>query len=555
MDRLIERTFLSYTVGALVGAFALVVEVAASGLSATWGALAAYMLVGGVLGSAARWFFAWRLRARAARTGAAAVLAAFGSLHLLYFANVRLLPGEHYLSARSLALDAAILLAMTLPAVWLARWTRAEAARERWGRPAACFGALVLVASLSLLGTHLPRDESAVFRSGTGPNLVLVVLDSARRDHMGFHHYAAPTSPSLDREAAGARVFDSAFAASSWTVPSVVRLLQAGAPPGTTGSGLTLSERLARRGYVTACFTDNPHLTNDRNFLRGFDRVDRSVGLWRDVLRGTVIGEVIERVSPGLDRDLTDRAIEWASHRREPFFLYLHLMDSHTPYHHPAIDGVRRPGRRIEFPVSGMSMTPVEAADIVARYDGGIRSADAAAGRLLAAVRGWGRPFLAIVTADHGESLGEAGHWFHGQTLRPELLAVPLLVIGGGVVPGRVATPVGHDAIPATLLAAAGDRPGAGIDLRSEAGNGVVDGALPPSLRYRIVGHHKVVVDADTGRRLLFDLAHDPGEVVDRSHADPELAAKLSDDLIANHPVRIDSDRNERLHALGYSGW
>jgi hypothetical protein len=82
-----------------------------------------------------------------------------------------------------------------------------------------------------------------------------------------------------------------------------------------------------------------------------------------------------------------------------------------------------------------------------------------------------------------------------------------------------------------------------------------VDGALPPSLRYRIVGHHKVVVDADTGRRLLFDLAHDPGEVVDRSHADPELAAKLSDDLIANHPVRIDSDRNERLHALGYSGW
>src|SRR5262245_38367438 len=96
VERLVERTFLSYTVGALVGAIALIVEIAASGTAPSPEAFAAYMLVGGSLGILGRSLFAWRLGTRAARTGAAAVLAAFGSLHLLYFANVRLLPGEHY---------------------------------------------------------------------------------------------------------------------------------------------------------------------------------------------------------------------------------------------------------------------------------------------------------------------------------------------------------------------------------------------------------------------------------------------------------------------------
>src|SRR4029453_1113651 len=99
MDRWIERTFLSYAVGAMVGAFALLLEIAASGAPANPEALAGYTLVGVLVGTTPRMLFAWLLPSGAARLGAAAVVAAFGSLHLLYFANVQLLPGEHYLGA------------------------------------------------------------------------------------------------------------------------------------------------------------------------------------------------------------------------------------------------------------------------------------------------------------------------------------------------------------------------------------------------------------------------------------------------------------------------
>ena len=64
-------------------------------------------------------------------------------------------------------------------------------------------------------------------------------------------------------------------------------------------------------------------------------------------------------------------------------------------------------------------------------------------------MNGRGRPFVAVITADHGESLGESTRWFHGQTLAPELLAVPLVVLGEGVVPGRVTGPIANTAIRA----------------------------------------------------------------------------------------------------------
>jgi arylsulfatase A-like enzyme len=555
MPRLIERAFLSYAVGAVVGAGALLLESAASGTRPSAEALAGYTIVGGLFASAIRLSFALLLPSRVGQTGAVAVLAAFGSLHLLYFANVYLLPGEHYLGARSLATDALIVLAVGIPAVWMTRSARAEAARRRWGVGAAGLGAALLVLGLGVLAVYFPRDEGEVSRTGTGPNLLLVVLDSVRRDHMGFHGYAAAVSPELDREAAKARVFDAAFSASSWTVPSVARLLQVDETTGVAGPALTLPERLVHRGFVTACFTDNPHLGSGSSLLRGFDRVDRSVGTWRDIFRGTVIGLVIERVSPGRDADLVDRASEWAGRQRGPFFLYVHLMDSHAPFRQAPIDGRRRPGRRVEFPVSGMTMSASEAEDVVARYDGGVQSADAQAGRLLAAARRWSAPFLAVVTADHGESLGEAGHWSHGQTLRPELLAIPLLLTGDSVVPGRVATPVGYGALTATLLAAAGDPEPQGADLRTQAGNGIVEGALPPSLRYRIVGGHKLVVDTETGRRQLFDLVRDPREEIDRSRESPELAATLAEGLSITAPASLSAESRERLRALGYASW
>jgi hypothetical protein len=201
-------------------------------------------------------------------------------------------------------------------------------------------------------------------------------------------------------------------------------------------------------------------------------------------------------------------------------------------------------------------MTPDEAEDIVARYDGGLRSADGQAGRLLAAAAGWGRPFLAIVTADHGESLGEEGRWFHGGSLAPELLAVPLLVMGEGVAPGRVRGPAGHASIGPTLLAAAGSPPRPGLaDLRSGDGVEAVEGALPPYLSYRVSRGFKVVVDHRSGRRSLFSLKDDAREIRDLAAEKADLAGILAAGLTdPERPGKPSPEQVERLRALGYAG-
>ncbi len=484
-----------------------------------------------------------------------AALLSFASFHLLYLANVKLLPGEHYLAGKSLVVDLLIVATLIVASVPLLRSSLVQSIRVRLGDASAVFGAALLIGSTALLVWVWPRAKPDPQRQGEGPNLLLIVMDSVRRDRLSLGGEAHPATPLVHALARHGRAYTSAWASSSWTVPSVSSML--GADNDAAGNGATLAVRLASRGYVTACFTDNPHLAGGGTLMKGFDRVERSVGSWRSILRGTVLGEIIERVDPGSDGRLAGRVLRWASGRRGPFFLYVHLMDSHTPYRFPPIDGRRRRGRRIEFPITGMALTPEEAQDVEARYDGGVRSADAQVERILAAASHWGRPFVAVVTSDHGESLGETGRWFHGQTLAPELLAIPLLVVGKGVVPGRAEAAVGHDAVMTTLLAAAGVAcpDCSGPDLRSSAGSGVVDGALPPRLAYRIAGRYKVVVDAASGERHLFDLRADPGERRDLAAERPQVVEAMCAGLTGGfHRVDPTPEGAERLRSLGYSG-
>jgi arylsulfatase A-like enzyme len=298
-------------------------------------------------------------------------------------------------------------------------------------------------------------------------------------------------------------------------------------------------------------------MTSGAQMLRGFDRVERSVRAWRGMIVGTALGEAVERLFPGSDERLATKALAWMERQSGPFFLYIQLMDSHTPYRFPPLDGRRRAGRRIEFPATGMRMTPEEADSIRARYDGGVRSAQAQAARLLTALASRGRPFLAVITSDHGESLGEEGRWFHGRTLAPELLGVPLVVIGDSVERGEIFTPVGHAAIAPTLLAAASipclDCTRA--DLRRDAGPGTAEGGLPPRLAYRIGEGYKLVLDLETGRRALYDLRSDPAERRDIAALAPEVVKTLASGLSGDtRPPEIEPEHLERLRSLGYSG-
>jgi arylsulfatase A-like enzyme len=516
---------------------------------------AAYAMTAGLAAAITRVILSLKMGPSGARAGVLVVLAGFASLHLLYYVNVRLLPGEPYFSPKSLGADALLGAGVLLVVFAVTRSVHFQEVRGRFSATWVGVGPLLFVIATTVLVYTRPTGPSPILeRAGTGPNIVLVVMDSSRRDHLSVYGYQRPTSPLMEAFGGHARVYERAYAASSWTVPSVTELLWSRLEgEGSAGDGL--AARLVSRGYVTACFSDNPHLNPDSPLLKGFDVVEGSVGTWRHAFHGTVIGAVIERFLPGADRDLVDRALAWASSRSGPFFLYVHLMDSHAPYRQRPIDGKYRPGRRIQFPFSGLNIRPDEAEDLVARYDAGVRSADASAGRLLEAAPGWQRPFVAIVTADHGESLGEGGRWFHGGSLAPELLEVPLIVFGQGLEPGRFHVAVGHDSITKTILLTGGvSCPDcSGVDLRSEGGNNTAEGGLPPDLVYRIADGHKLVLNRKTNRASLFDLRRDPLEILDTAADLPDLVKSLTAGLGADASLpRGSSEARDRVKALGY---
>jgi arylsulfatase A-like enzyme len=543
----------AFATGAAVGALAVAAESWLFAWPLRLPALAAYAAIGGLLAAGVRAIAGAALPAATARVAAITACSAFAWLELLYFVNVRGLPSEHFLSAKSLAVDVAVSAAIVYAVLRAARTGWVAAAHARVRGTTATVGALALLGcSWGIADALAPAAEIAdAARPGT--NLALLVLDSARRDHLGLYGYAPATSQALDAFAPESRVFWQAYSASSWTIPSVQAMLAVGQRPEGAVPGRLVVE-LARRGYATACFTDNPHLTRDSDVLDGFQHVGRSIGRWRAPLQRTVIGGVLDRIDPGDDARLTDTALAWAAKRQGPFFLYLHLMDSHTPYRRAPIDGQRRGGRNIQFPRSGMSMTPDEVESVRARYDGGVRSASAQAARVLSAAPSWKRPLLAVITSDHGESLGEEGRWFHNYTLAPELLAIPMLVYGDGVRPGAVKDMVGHASVAKTFLSATGTDVSTmpGSDLRTSTGEATVEGGLPPDLSYRISDGHKIVVDQRRQRTSLFDVRADPREIHDVGSDRPEVVRALSAGPPRSAAPVLPAGNLEQLKAFGY---
>src|SRR5712691_3949177 len=130
----------------------------------------------------------------------------FGLLHILYFVNVRLLPGENYRSLKSLAADVPVVGGVFFAVWWLTRADWAVRLRETWGRSLAVLGAGCLVGAVAVDASRWPGPSGEPVREGRGPNLVLVVIDSARRDHMGLYGYPRGTSPALDALSVRARV-------------------------------------------------------------------------------------------------------------------------------------------------------------------------------------------------------------------------------------------------------------------------------------------------------------------------------------------------------------
>jgi arylsulfatase A-like enzyme len=311
--------------------------------------------------------------------------------------------------------------------------------------------------------------------SGSGRNVVVVSLDTLRADRVGCYGNERDTTPSIDALGREALLFEHAWSAAPYTLPSHASLLS-GQLPGVHGAERPgsridpvrtklLAELLYDRGWATAAFTGGGFVDPDFGFARGFESygtVDPVTNLASAKLRAAL--------ESSEDRDLAlvaasgvDSVIDWIEeHADQAFFLFLHTYTPHE-FDPPAdvldalnIDGLDPDADRqaLQRLYDHHRPTELERERLLELYDGSVRHADAATGRVFDALRRLGLwdDTIVVVTSDHGKELGEHGAVNHGHSLHRELLEVPLLIRVPGVPPARVATPVsGIDIVP-TLL-------------------------------------------------------------------------------------------------------
>jgi arylsulfatase A-like enzyme len=346
----------------------------------------------------------------------------------------------------------------------------------------------VFALAVNLWPQHAPaaagRPSASAEHAPPPFNVMVVLIDTLRADHLGAYGYTPPTSPNLDALAHDSTVFARTTAQAAWTKPSIASVMTGvfvhkhGVVSSSDALGTdhaTLAEAMRQRGYRTVAYSSNPWITPEFRFDRGFDdfesgramvaqltnlykllrRTDRALGA-RGVpvnLSGLVFWGTSANLSNSeRDRQLIDGAVEWIGEQpaSEPFFLYVHLIGPHDPYDPPA-DYVRRfreadwdgkPGPKVPPPrVQTIfdSAPPLDArteAALIAQYDAAVAYSDAQLGRLLDALRRSGAldRTLVVVTADHGEEFYEHHNWRHGNQLYNEVVHVPLVFH----LPGRL---------------------------------------------------------------------------------------------------------------------
>ena len=260
----------------------------------------------------------------------------------------------------------------------------------------------------------------------SGPNLLLITIDTLRADRVGAYGAATAATPVLDALAGRGVRFDEAQTAVPLTGPSHATILTGQYPPthGVRGNVVftlgdqypTLATLVKRRGYRTAAFVGAYPVAAAFGFNQGFDTFDEEFHETGPLDQGA------ERRA----NEVADAAGRWLSSpaaNDAPFFMWVHFYDPHAPYDPPSPYRERFAGRP---------------------YDGEIAFTDAQIGRVLEALRASGRErdTVVMVLADHGEGLGDHGEATHAVLTYQSTMRVPFVVAGPGVPAAKMSRSV-----------------------------------------------------------------------------------------------------------------
>jgi arylsulfatase A-like enzyme/Flp pilus assembly protein TadD len=422
---------------------------------------------------------------------------------------------------------------------------------------------LALSAILVLCGTACDRAPSAPSR----PNLLLITLDTTRADHLGCYGSKTAETPRLDRLAKEGLLVEHAIGVAPVTLPSHASILTGLYPPRhgvrdnadfrLPDSETTLAEHLRAHGYATEAVVGSIVLSGALGVQQGFEGYDEP----RASAMGTggaaaPVTRIVERSAAGVT-DAAIGALDRVGTR--PFFLWAHYYDPHQAYAPPEPYAQRFSGRL---------------------YDGEIAYMDAQIGRLLDDLerRDLLDRTLVVVTADHGESLGDHGEETHGIFVYDAAIRVPLLLrLPGAILEGRKATRLvsGVDLVP-TALDLLGLPPLAGVHGTSFAAAARGGAETPREPAYaeaiypeRMYGWSPTYSLQDAATKFieapepeLYDLRTDPGELRNLAAERPEDVAQWRGrmeaaiggfgkaDPSAESPM--DAEARERLASLGY---
>jgi len=443
----------------------------------------------------------------------------------------------------------------------------------------ALFTAAVLLASLS---------ASACSSEPPGPNVVLVVIDTLRADHLPFYGYENQTAPYLDSLAARGVVFERAWSTSSWTAPATasimtglypnqhgvtqgMKLVQTMQQEGATTLTLnriptaieTVPKLMKSRGYRTFGITDNPNICKEEGFEGGFDRfknfdyrnaplVNRTLANWSDKIKSS-----------------------------DGWFVYLHYMDPHFPYYE------REPWYQAPPPGHDKNATSEREREIPtlrATYDSEINFVDHHIRQALELLE-VDEETVIVIVADHGEELMQRSNdKQHEFKLYSELTHVPLVIVhpGAQLTRSRVPHTVSIIDILPTLREIIG-APASSVD----AGESLVPyytspGELPDDRpvfamreRLEVLGGQKkwaimqrddklILTENEHGAKaVLYDMGSDWGELRDISKENLIRVAELKADLAEMREqaqlfdpeqveLELSEEQEDNLEMLGY---
>jgi arylsulfatase A-like enzyme/Flp pilus assembly protein TadD len=404
------------------------------------------------------------------------------------------------------------------------------------------------------------------------PNVLLITMDTTRADALGIYGQTRATSPNIDRLAQTGVVFEQVAGSNSETLPSHATLFTALHPfehgvRSNVGYELadrnrTLAEHLAARGYRTGAEVASAVLREKTRIAQGFEHFrgaeSEDATLEKRGVGGDAGHEESNFVRTG--SDISMRGVEFIrAHRGEPFFLWLHYFEPHSPYHPPERFRARIPD---------------------SAYHAEVAALDFQIGLVLRELERLGltQRTIIVLTADHGEGLGQHDEPTHSFLVYDTTVRIPLVLSGWKDLPKGIRIPslVREVDIAPTIVDLLG-LPALdgvhGVSLESLISGRETDLSLTaygeatsfqrtfevPPLRYLRTGRWKYIHKVNPE---LFDIENDPGEEHNLATRHPEIAERMRGELIRfvdqrirrdDETVAVDRDTAEQLEALGYA--